>query len=64
MGKKSGGPYTPIRPAFAFLVTPKLPLSGRSVKIYGVNKYRGPTLRQIKFSKSPMFLSKHLNQSS
>jgi hypothetical protein len=25
MGKKSGAPYTPIRCAFAFLVTPKLP---------------------------------------
>ena len=25
MGKKSGGPLTPKRPAFAFLVTPKPP---------------------------------------
>ncbi len=33
MGKKSGGPLTPKRPAFAFLVTPKLPLGGRSVEI-------------------------------
>jgi hypothetical protein len=32
LGKKSGGPLTPKRPAFAFLVTPKLPLGGRSVK--------------------------------
>ena len=24
-GQKSGAPYTPIRCAFAFLVTPKLP---------------------------------------
>src|SRR5687767_14589755 len=28
--KKSGRPLTPKRPAFAFLVTPKLPLGGRS----------------------------------
>jgi len=34
LGKKSGGPPTPRRPAFAFLVTPKLPLGGRSGKIY------------------------------
>ncbi len=33
LGKKSGGPLTPKRPAFAFLVTPKLPLGGRSVEI-------------------------------
>jgi len=31
--KKSGGPLTPKRPAFAFLVTPKLPLGGRSEKL-------------------------------
>src|ERR1017187_6394873 len=34
LGKKSGGPPTPRRPAFAFLFTPKLPLGGRSGKIY------------------------------
>jgi hypothetical protein len=33
-GQKSGGPPTPRRPAFAFLFTPKLPLGGRSGKIY------------------------------
>jgi|GEM_PF-156675 len=33
MDKKSGRPLTPKRPAFAFLVTPKLPLCGRSVKL-------------------------------
>jgi hypothetical protein len=27
-GQKSGGPLTPKRPAFAFLVTPILPLGG------------------------------------
>ena len=32
-GQKSGRPLTPKRPAFAFLVTPKLPLGGRSVKL-------------------------------
>src|ERR1039457_6345215 len=32
-GKKGGGPPPPGRPAFAFLVTPKLPLGGRSGKI-------------------------------
>src|ERR1700722_10962399 len=32
LGQKSGGPPTPRRPAFAFLVTPKLPLGGRSEK--------------------------------
>jgi hypothetical protein len=32
LGKKSGRSLTPKRPAFAFLVTPKLPLGGRSVK--------------------------------
>ena len=31
--KKSGRPLTPKRPAFAFLVTPKLPLGGRSEKL-------------------------------
>ena len=31
-GQKSGRPLTPKRPAFAFLVTPKLPLGGRSRK--------------------------------
>jgi hypothetical protein len=29
-GKRKGGPPTPKRPAIAFLVTPKLPLGGRS----------------------------------
>lgn len=38
-GQKSGRPLTPKRPAFAFLVTPKLPLGGRSVKLDGKNKY-------------------------
>ncbi|MBA3850191.1 MAG: hypothetical protein C0502_09390 [Opitutus sp.] len=32
-GKRKGGPPTPKRPAIAFLVTPKLPLGGRSEKL-------------------------------
>src|SRR5437868_3368861 len=30
LGQRKGGPPTPKRPAIAFLVTPKLPLGGRS----------------------------------
>ena len=44
MGKKSGGPCTPTRPAFAFLVTPKLPLGGRSVKNYGLESGDFPAI--------------------
>jgi hypothetical protein len=32
-GQKESGPATPNRPAIAFLVTPKLPLGGRSGKL-------------------------------
>jgi hypothetical protein len=55
MGKKSGGPYTPIRPAFAFLVTPKLPLSGRSVKIYELRSSEFSPIVNRSFQNLPQF---------
>ena len=58
-GKKIGRPLTPKRPAFAFLVTPKLPLSGRSVKLDVADK---ATL--IPFSQSQVFKFYHLSSKS
>jgi hypothetical protein len=50
--KKSGRPLTPKRPAFAFLVTPKLPLGGRSVKLNGNRNTVYLRSVKAKFSKS------------
>jgi hypothetical protein len=50
--KKSGRPLTPKRPAFAFLVTPKLPLGGRSVKLDEETDTALSALVNSKFSKS------------
>jgi len=57
MGKKSGAPYTPIRCAFAFLVTPKLPAKRGEVLL---NDKRNRLLSgsvNSKFSKSLTFIA-------
>jgi hypothetical protein len=55
-GQKSGRPLTPKRPAFAFLVTPKLPLGGRSVKLDAPRDMVSvPAVKRV-FSKSTSFI--------
>ncbi len=60
--KKIGRPLTPKRPAFAFLVTPKLPLSGRSVKLDVADKATLIPFSQSHGFKFYHFFSKSFNK--
>jgi hypothetical protein len=58
MDKKSGAPYTPIRCAFAFLVTPKLPAKrGEVLKLNERRRTQSRLIVNAKFSKSLTFIA-------
>jgi hypothetical protein len=54
-GQKSGRPLTPKRPAFAFLVTPKLPAKRGEVLTDRERNTNSPLLVNISFAKSIIY---------